>query len=119
MARLNLQFDPGELPYGYNSGGALVGSGVIVNAGPARLFNLTVTSESASDQYVMLFDAAAVPANGAPAVAAFKVPAGSTAGIDYGSRGKAFKNGICWSNSSTLPDRTGGAADCFAEANWH
>jgi hypothetical protein len=68
---------------------------------------------------VMLFDAAAVPANGAPAVAAFKVPAGSTAGIDYGSRGKAFKNGICWSNSSTLPDRTGGAADCFAEANWH
>ena len=119
MARSNLQFDPGELPYGYNSGGALVASGVIVNAGPARLFNLTVTSESASDQYVMLFDAAAVPANGAAAVGAFKVPAGSTGRIDFGSRGKAFKNGICWSNSSTLPTRTAGAADCYAEANWH
>ena len=119
MARSNLQFDPGDLPYGYNSGAALASSGVVVNAGPARLFNLTVTSQSASDQYVLLFDAAAVPANGAAAVAAFKVSAGSTARIDYGSRGKAFHNGICWSNSSTLPARTAGAADCYAEANWH
>ena len=119
MARNNLQFDPGDLPYGYNSGAALVSSGVIVNAGPARLFKLTVTSQSTSDQYILLFDAAALPANGAAAVAAFKVPAESTAGIDYGSRGKAFRNGICWSNSSTLPAKTTGAADCYAEANWH
>ena len=118
MARSNLQFDPGELPYAYSSGGALVGGGVIVGSGPARLFNLTVTSTSASDQYVLLFDAIAVPADGAAAVAAFKVPAGSTARIDYGWRGRAFKNGICWSNSSSIPAKTAGAADCYAEANW-
>jgi len=118
MARSNLQFDPGELPYAYSSGGALVGGGVIVGGGPARLFNLTVTSTSASDQYVLLFDAIAVPADGAAAVAAFKVPAGSTARIDYGWRGKAFQKGICWSNSSTIPAKTAGAADCYTEANW-
>jgi hypothetical protein len=118
MGRSNLQFDPGELPYGYNSGAALAASGVIVNAGPARLFNLTVTSEKVSDQYILLFDASAVPANGAAAVAAFKVPAGSTARIDYGWRGKAFQHGICWSNSTTLPVLTAGASDCYAEANW-
>ena len=119
MARINLQFDPGELPYGYHSGAALVASDVIVNDGPGRLFNLTVTTQSASDQYIMLFDATAVPANGTVAVAAFKVPAGSTARIDFGLRGKAFRNGICWSNSSTLPTKTTGGADCYAEGNWH
>jgi hypothetical protein len=51
-------------------------------------------------------------------VAAFKVPAGSTARIDYGWRGKAFQKGICWSNSSTIPAKTAGAGDCYAEANW-
>lgn len=95
MARSNLQFDPGELPYGYNSGGALVSGGVVVGGGPARLFNLTVTSTSASEQYVLLFDAAAVPADGTAAVAAFVLPAGATVTIDYGWRGKAFENGIC------------------------
>ncbi|HEV3115291.1 MAG TPA: hypothetical protein VGY99_32820 [Candidatus Binataceae bacterium] len=119
MARRNLQFDPGELPNSYNSGGALVSGGVIVSDGPARLYKLTVTSQDNADQFVMLFDAVAVPANGAAAVAAFKVPAGSTAGIDYGWRGKAFEHGICWSNSTTLPDLTAGAANCYAEANWH
>jgi hypothetical protein len=118
MARTNLQFDAGELPYGYSSGAALAASGVIAADGPARLFNLTVTSEKVSDQYVLLFDAAAVPADGAAAVAAFKVPAGATARIDFGWRGKAFLHGICWSNSSTLPAKTVGAADCFTEANW-
>jgi hypothetical protein len=119
MSRRNLQFDPGELPNSYNSGGTLVSSGVVVSDGPARLYNLTVTSEDNSDQYILLFDAAVVPANGAAAVAAFKVPAGATAGINYGSRGKAFEHGICWSNSTTLPDLTVGAANCYAEANWH
>jgi hypothetical protein len=119
MARSNLQFDPGELPYGYNSGGALVSGGVVIGNGPARLYNLMVTSQLSSDQYVMLFDATAVPANGAAPVAIFKVPAGSTATLDYGWRGKAFINGICWSNSTTLPDLTAGAANCYAEANWN
>ncbi len=118
MARKNLQFDPGELPNSYNSGGVLASGGVIVSDGPARLFNLNVTSQDNSDQFVMVFDAAAVPANGAAPAAVFKVPAGSTAGIDYGWRGKAFENGICWSNSTTLPELTAGAANCYAEANW-
>jgi|SRR5579875_271988 hypothetical protein len=119
MARKNLQFDPGELPNNYNSGAALVSGGVIVNDGPARLYKLTVTSQDSSDQFIMLFDAAAVPANGAAPVAVFKVAAGSTAAIDYGWRGKAFENGICWSNSTTLPNLTAGLANCYAEANWH
>lgn len=118
MARSNLQFDPGELPYGYNSGGTLVSGGLVVGDSPARLFNITVTSTSASDQYVLLFDAVAVPADGAVAVAAFKVPARTTARIDYGWRGKAFQNGISWSNSSTIPAKTAGVANCYAEANW-
>jgi len=118
MARSNLQFDPGELPYGYNSGGTLVSGGLVVGDSPARLFNITVTSTSASDQYVLLFDAVAVPTDGAVAVAAFKVPAGTTARIDYGWRGKAFQNGISWCNSSTIPAKTAGAANCYAEANW-
>jgi hypothetical protein len=119
MARSNLQFDPGELPYGYSSGGSLASGGVLVSDGPARLFNLTVTSTSASDQYVLLFDAPGVPADGAGAAAGIKVPAGLTAKIDYGWRGKAFDHGICWSNSSTIPAKTAGGADCYVEANWN
>ena len=47
-----------------------------------------------------------VPADGAVAAAALKVPAGTTARIDYGWRGKAFRTGISWSNSSTIPAKT-------------
>jgi hypothetical protein len=119
MARRNLQFDPGELPNSYNSGGALASGGVIVSDGPARLYNLTVTNQGVADQFILLFDAPAVPANGAAAVAGFKIAAGTTGRIDYGWRGKAFEQGICWSNSSTLPDLTAGGANCYAEANWH
>src|SRR5262249_1265780 len=71
------------------------------------------------DQFILLFDAVAVPANGATAVAAFKVPAGSTVRLDYGWRGKAFENGICWSNRTTLPALTAGTTNCYAEAHWH
>lgn len=119
MARRNLQFDPGELPNSYDSGGVLVSGGVVVSDGPARLYNLTVTSQDSSDQYIMLFDAIALPANGAAPVAAIKIQAGSTVRIDYGWRGKAFQKGICWSNSTTLPDLTAGTANCYAEGNWH
>jgi hypothetical protein len=118
MARRNLQFDPGELPNSYNSGAALASGGVIISDGPARLYNLTVTSQDSTEQYILLFDAIAVPANGAAAVAAFVVPAGATARIDYGWRGKAFDNGICWSTSTTLPQLTAGTANCYAEGNW-
>jgi hypothetical protein len=66
MARRNLQFDPGELPNSYNSGAALVSGDVIIGDGPARLYNLTVTSQDSAEQYILLFDAIAVPANGQP-----------------------------------------------------
>lgn len=120
MARSGLQFNPGgpEAPYHYDSGAALAASGVVVGDGPALLFTLTATNTSASDQYVLVFDAAAVPADGTAAKCVLRISAGATASLDYAVRGKVFRSGICWSNSSSAPLKTIGAANCFVEANW-
>lgn len=80
-----------------------------------NLANLVVTSKSASDRYLMVFDSASVPSNGAAnfAYPPVWVPAKSSGGVSEElAQGMPFKAGVCAVLSSTEDTLTiTGAAD--------
>lgn len=123
MAR-DRRFNPGDMPYNYNSITAgLLASGVIQSEGPVKLLRIMITNTNAAAQYIQLFDATAVPADGTkPDSIPLVVAGSSTASIDYGASypygGRLFLTGLCWSNSSTAATKTIGAADCAVEAQY-
>jgi hypothetical protein len=94
-----------------SSAGALEASRVLAPQ-KAILFGLNVTNTKASAQYVLLHDAAALPAEGATPVMALTMPASASSFISFGMRGILFLNGIVVCNSSTAHIKTIGAADC-------
>jgi hypothetical protein len=94
-----------------SSAGALESSRVLAPQ-KAVLFGLNVTNTKASPQYVLLHDAAALPADNATPVLAITLAASSSQFISFGMRGILFLNGIVVSNSSTAHVKTIGAADC-------
>lgn len=67
--------------------------------------------------WLMLFDAAAVPADGtAPSVPPVYIGANGYAGYDFGTYGRVFANGVSWAASSTFATLTAiGAATMFVE----
>jgi hypothetical protein len=96
---------------------ALAASGVIKNAA-GTLYGISGLNNKTSDQYIQIFNTAAVPADGAAPFALIKVGAGCNFSYDFGIRGMRLTTGICWSNSSTLATKTIGAADCWLVASY-
>lgn len=94
-----------------SSAGALETSRVLAPQ-KAILFFLNVTNTKASAQYVQIFDAAALPADGATPVLTITMPASGSSLTSFGTRGMSFANGIVVCNSSTAHIKTIGAADC-------
>jgi hypothetical protein len=69
------------------------------------LFTVTAYNSSATDLYLHVFDATAVPANGSiPTMPPVLIPAGKTGGWDYSIGGCKFANGVAVATSTT--DRT-------------
>jgi hypothetical protein len=83
---------------------ALADSGVIRNAA-CTVRRVIATNAHAVARYLMIFDAAAVPADAtAPRVPAILVPATTTISVALG--GLACANGLCWAMSSTQATKT-------------
>ena len=78
----------------------------------ARLYTVVVFNNSASDQYLQVFDASSVPANGTVPVLTTKVLAGQTGSFEFGD-GIPMSTGITVCNSSTATTKTLGSADCL------
>lgn len=96
------------------SSGALVASQVI-RPGPGTLIHLR-GHNSGPDQFLQLFDAAAVPSNGATPESVWHIPANSNFYIEVPLCGEYYRTGIVVCNSSTLATKTVGAADMWL--NW-
>lgn len=104
----------GGLKDTYSSVG-LVDSGVIKSK-KGVLFGLSGYNNSASDQYIHIFNSPTVPADtGVPEII-ISVPANSNFSFDAGVHGYKLSNGISFSNSSTLATKTIGSADCWINA---
>lgn len=86
----------------------------VLKSTPGMLKSIIITNTKASDQYIQLHDAAAVPADAVVPEVPFLIPAGATVCLDYSDNGgRYFYNGIVVCNSSTVATKTIGSADCF------
>jgi hypothetical protein len=89
----------------------------VVKTGPGILYGFTVSSTKASAQFVQVFDAAVIPADGAVPLISKSVPAGDAVGFSW-LPGRTFNVGIIICNSSTQGTKTLGSADCIFDAQF-
>lgn len=85
---------------------------------PGTLYGLTGYNSKASTQFILIHDAALLPADGAVPAVVLSVAASSPFSLDYGTLGRTFKNGIVVVNSSTGPTKTIGSADCWFDVQY-
>lgn len=85
--------------------------------GAGVLYTLRGYNSLASVQYIMLFDALALPADGQPGTfVPLAVASSAPYLLDFGPYGIPFSRGLWVCNSTTVPLKTIGAANCLFEA---
>lgn len=107
-------------PYSFpeNSTSPVLASSRVAAVGNCRLYGFTVTSSNVANQFVQVFDAVAVPANGAVPILTVNVLAANAASAYWGSVGRWFDRGIVLVNSTTQVTLTIGAADCIFDVQF-
>lgn len=90
----------------------------VVSPAPAVLFSLQVANPTASDVFILLFDAVAAPADTAVPVDYAVIPAGWVGGFSYGESGREFSTGIVAVASSTLATLTTAGASYLFSARY-
>ena len=89
----------------------------VIKTGPGLLYGFTVTNTNASSQFIQIFDAATLPADGATPDEVFNVPGSVSYPIAW-IPWRTFNTGIIICNSSTAATKTIGSADCFFAAQF-
>lgn len=81
----------------------------------ARLHRIIATNTNAAQRFIQVFDATALPSNGATPLITFPLAtlASTQPPIDFGVYGRVFLNGIVIANSTTEATLTVGSADSF------
>lgn len=102
-------------PLNYSS--RALANSAVVKTGPGILYGFTVTNTKASAQYVLVFDASSVPADGAIPVLAKSIAANDATGFNW-LPGRTFLVGCVICNSSTNTSKTIGSADCFFDVQF-
>lgn len=82
-----------------------------------RCFDIVGFNNSASDQYIQVHDAAALPADSAVPLVTLLAPAGYQFAVSW-TAGRLFANGICVCNSSTAATKTIGSANCLFDITY-
>ena len=103
-----------ETQFAYSGG--LAKSFVI--PGQVLLYGFTVSSTNVAAQFVQLFDAQTLPADGAVPVTFLAVTTNAQARGYYGKPGRRFTGGIVLCNSSTAGTKTIGSADCLFDVHY-
>jgi hypothetical protein len=105
----------GYTPLNFNVGAKR--SSVVVD-GFLCVYGFTVYNTKASTQFVNVFDAGALPADGAVPSFSLVVAANSPVAIAFSPNGRTFSNGLVLCNSSTDATKTLGSADCFFDVQY-
>jgi len=104
------------IPVSANS--TVLANSIIAKSGQGKLFGFTVYNSNASSQFILLFDANSLPADGATAACVFTVAGSSNLGVNWDLPGRWHTRGIVLCNSSTEPTKTIGAGDCFFDVQY-
>lgn len=100
-----------------NVGSLAYDSSIKVKAGQGILYGFSVYNSNTSAQFIQVFDAQTLPADGAVPAVTFTVAASSNLTLDW-VPGRAFYLGCYLCNSSTGPTKTIGSADCFFDVQY-
>jgi len=92
-------------------------SSLVVKASAGALVGFSGINNSASDQYIQVFNSATVPADTTVPIISIKVEAGENFGFSV-TTPISFSAGISISNSSTIATKTIGSADCWIQAEF-
>lgn len=90
---------------------------IVVKTGQALLYGFTVLNTNASAQFIQVFDASALPADGIVPAVSFTVAGSGQLGINW-IPARTFHTGIVICNSSTAAAKTIGSADCFFDCQF-
>lgn len=101
----------------FNARSIKYATSIVVKTGPGILFGFTVYSSKAASQFIQLFDANTLPADGVDPEWFVSVAATSDREFNW-VPGRTFRNGIVICNSSTGPTKTIGSADCYFDAQF-
>ena len=85
--------------------------------GEGLLFGFTVMNTKASAQFILVFDASALPADGVAPACVFSVAASTVLPVQY-IPSRTFRQGLVICNSSTAATKTIGAADCYFDVQY-
>jgi hypothetical protein len=110
-----LQYPPerwwAPLPVPTNYSSQALEKSRVVFTGQCRLEGFNAVNTNASTRYIMVFDATAVPANGAVTGMIFTATSGQSVGVYWGTTGRWMQFGLVICNSTTQTSLTLGAAD--------
>jgi hypothetical protein len=91
----------------------------IVVPGNIVVSGFTVYSTNAAAQFLCVFDANTVPADGAVPLWSWPLAAHNGVGFGWPSNGRRFKTGLVLCNSSTDATKTIGSSDCFFDVQYN
>jgi len=90
----------------------------VVKASAGTLFVVSGFNNHTADQYIQIFDAAALPANGVVPAIVIRAFTGEPFGYSAPAGGRAFTTGIVICNSTTGPTKTIGSANCLFDVQY-
>jgi hypothetical protein len=112
---------PGAPPDGFplNSTTSALVSSLVFATGRRRLFGLQGVNNNAAATFVHIFDATALPANGAAPRVIIRAAGSDNFSAYFGSVGRWFDQGIVIANSSTLATLTLSTADLWIDGQFY
>ena len=108
-------YQPDYVPTNFNRG---VVRTSIVLPGHLVVYGFTFTNTNAAAQFVLAFDAATLPADGAVPLLGASCSGSDAKGFSWGTNGREFLSGLVLCNSSTLATKTLGSADCLFDVQY-
>ena len=91
---------------------------LVVKSGAGLLFGISGFNNKNAAQFIQIFDAQSVPADGAIPDVILTVPTVANFSMDWIFPGRFFQQGIVIVNSSTAATKTIGSADCWIDAQY-
>lgn len=115
IGRSLLGEDPLRFPLNYAS--RKLENFAVVKTGDGWLYGLTVTNTKATAQFVLVFDASVLPADGAVPLIGKSMQAGDAFAASW-LPPRRFEAGLILCNSSTQASKTIGGADCLFDVQY-
>ena len=91
---------------------------LIVSSGQSKLWGFSGFNSKAATQFLQVFDANVVPANGAVPEFVMQAPASDNFWVSWSHHYRWHSDGIVICNSSTSATLTLGSADCWIDCQW-